>query len=86
MFRELAQTLIQLFNMIGSSAIAANNLAEAASLRTSVVRHKSRNAAALSQLRGDTEFIREFAELKTANEALDPKAKKEAESYLSSFE
>lgn len=86
MFRELANMLVVVFNTIANTFVAGNNLAEAGALRTAVVKHKSRNAAALSQIRGDTDFVKEFAKLKEQADNLDENARTEAEEYLNAFE
>jgi hypothetical protein len=86
MFRSIVQMIVSLTTACSNACVAINSLAVAAAERTSIVEEKSVRAAALSALRGETDFIIEYSEME-AQISKDVKvaSRKSAETYLEKF-
>jgi hypothetical protein len=85
MFRAIVEMVVLLATAMTNAFVSLNHLMRAAAERTSIVEDKSVRAAALSSLRGETDFINEYSELEKRVKGVTATHRKDAESYLQKF-
>ena len=86
MFEWISLFVRGFFRFLLNATLIGDDLMVSGRYRTRVVRGKSSRAGAVSEIRGETKFIKDFATSKAELDSVDDDLKAEAIAYLEDFE